>query len=76
MLSRLAAVSVKQNGEAIRALRQAKGIGVRDLARRIDRSPGFLVHVEAERRNASDETLTSIARELDVSLRVITGNAA
>jgi transcriptional regulator with XRE-family HTH domain len=72
----LAAVSVKQNGEAIRAIRRAKGIGVRDLARRINRDPGFLVHIEAERRNASQETLSSIARELDVSLKVITGSAS
>jgi transcriptional regulator with XRE-family HTH domain len=76
MLSRLAAVSVKQNGEAIRAIRLAKGIGVRDMARRIDRDPGFYVHIEAGRRHASQETLTSIARELEVSLAAICGGTS
>lgn len=65
-----------QNGAAMRAIRTAKKIGVRELARRIDRSHGFICNLEAERSYASTETLEAIAVAMDVPVAAITRNAA
>lgn len=67
---------MKQNGKAIKAIRLAKGISGRELARRIERDPGFLCHVEAGRCYASDQTLARIASEMNVDVEAITRGAA
>lgn len=65
-----------QNGAAMRAIRTAKNIGVRELARRINRSHGFICNVEAEKTYASTETLEAIATAMDIPVAAITRNAA
>lgn len=55
-------------GQLIREKRQSLDIGLRELARRIDKSPSFLVGLETGegKPSASEETLRRIARELEL----------
>lgn len=62
-------------GEIIREARTDKEIGVRELARRIDRSGSFIVRLEKDDAppSVAEETLVSIAAELDLDAdRLIT----
>lgn len=62
-------------GQVIRKRRKALDIGLRELARRIDKSPSFLVGLETGKGkpSASESTLRAIASELDLSAdRLIT----
>ena len=59
----------------MKAIRTAKGIGVRELARRIKRSHGFICNLEAERSYASTETIEAIAKAMDVPAAAITRSA-
>jgi HTH-type transcriptional regulator, competence development regulator len=53
-------------GEALRELRQKKGIGLRQLAAKVGISPSYLSNVEtAKFPPPSEETLSLIAQELD-----------
>ena len=53
-------------GEALRELRQQKGIGLRQLAAKVGISPSYLSNVETEKfPPPSEETLCLIAEELD-----------
>ena len=56
-------------GQFIRNAREARGIGLRDLARRIGKSPTLLVMVEKNdpAPGVSQETLIEIARELELN---------
>lgn len=56
-------------GEAMRGAREARGIGLRELARRIDKSPTLLVMLEKNdpAPGVSEETLRGIARELSLN---------
>ena len=66
-------LSVKQQiGTAIKAKRQAKGIKLREMARRIGVDAGFLCHVEAERCYASQRTLAALAGQLECDVAEIT----
>jgi transcriptional regulator with XRE-family HTH domain len=62
----------RQNGAAIRAIRTTRKIGVRELARRLGCSHGFVCNVEAERAYVSAEMLRDFAVELDVPVAAIT----
>jgi transcriptional regulator with XRE-family HTH domain len=55
-------------GKLIRKTRQAKGLGLREFARKIGKSPAFIVSLELEATPpaASEETLTSIATTLEL----------
>lgn len=55
-------------GEQLRRARQAAGISVREMARRVDVSPSFISQVELGRTKPSVGTLYSIASELGVPL--------
>jgi transcriptional regulator with XRE-family HTH domain len=57
-------------GKFIRRKRTELDIGLRELARRIEKSAPFLTQLETDNDPppASEETLRSIARELDVSV--------
>jgi transcriptional regulator with XRE-family HTH domain len=55
-------------GQRLRDAREAKGIGVRELARRISVSPSFVSQVELGRANPSLGTLYSFVSELSLSL--------
>jgi transcriptional regulator with XRE-family HTH domain len=56
-------------GELVRGARQDKDIGVRELARRIDKSGSAIVRIEQDDPppSVAEETLRSIAEELDLN---------
>lgn len=60
------------NLEVAKALREAKGISLRELARDIHRNPGHISRVERGIHQASTATLAAIADRLGVSLEAIT----
>jgi transcriptional regulator with XRE-family HTH domain len=62
-----------QLGAAIRAAREARGLSLRELARRIDVSPSFVSQVELGKANPSVGTLYSLAAELGTSLGDLIG---
>ncbi len=55
-------------GSIIRKARKAQGIGVRELARRIERSGSFIVRLEKDDPppSVAEDTLQAIAGELDL----------
>jgi len=55
-------------GRPIRAAREARGIGVRELARRLDVSASLISQIELGMTMPSVGTLYAIANELDLSL--------
>lgn len=59
------------NGAAIRAIREARELGLTRLAHLIGKSPGYLSRVETGQRGAADGTLHRIAEELHVPLEAI-----
>ncbi|GAA4705451.1 helix-turn-helix domain-containing protein [Streptomyces youssoufiensis] len=63
---------MKPNGAAIRAIREAKGHGLRDLERRTGLDRGYLSRLERGNRGASLSTLLLIARALDIDPIAIT----
>jgi transcriptional regulator with XRE-family HTH domain len=60
-------------GKQIRRARLKAGIGLRELARRIEKSPAYLVALEQaeESPGVTEETLTAIAAELSLSPDVL-----
>lgn len=60
------------NGEAAKAIREARGISLRKLARDIHRDPGHISRVERGINQASTATLAAWATTLGVSLDAIT----
>lgn len=56
-------------GRLVRRRREDLEIGLRELARRIGKSPAFLVSIELDATlpGVSEETLRSIGRELDLA---------
>jgi len=62
-------------GETVKEARTDRDIGVRELARRIDKSGSFLVRIENDDPppSVAEDTLVSIAEELDLDAdRLIT----
>jgi transcriptional regulator with XRE-family HTH domain len=57
-----------QMGGRLRAARQARGLSLRDLARRLGVSPSLISQIETGRANPSVSTLYALASELDVSV--------
>ena len=53
-------------GEQIRSARVAKGIGLRELARLIDKSPSYVTDIEYDRRVPSEGVLASLCVALDL----------
>ena len=60
------------NREAAKAIREAKGISLRQLARDIHRDHGHISRVERGTHQASLPTLIAIADRLEVPLDAIT----
>lgn len=60
-------------GPEIRRARLKAGIGVRELARRIEKSPAYVVALERadDPPGVTEETLTAIAAELSLSADVL-----
>ena len=56
-------------GKLIKSARKAKGFGLRELARRIGKSPAYLVALERAEQSpgTADETLQSLATELGLN---------
>ncbi len=56
-------------GKLVKDARKAKGLGLRELARQIGKSPAYLVSLERHDQSPgiSDETLHSLASELGIN---------
>src|SRR5437870_5491999 len=65
-------------GVHIRRARDAKGLGLRELARRIGKSPAYLVSIERADPppGISEDTLRELARALDTEVDVLLTLAA
>jgi transcriptional regulator with XRE-family HTH domain len=63
-------------GAKIRQNREARGMALRELARRLGLSAAYVSDLELGRRTASDETLQKIAKELEVEVDQLGGEAA
>lgn len=59
---------VKTLGERLRELRDGKDLSLRELARKLGRSPAHLSDIELGRRYPSPEVLAELARALEVSV--------
>lgn len=62
----------RQNGHAIRALRQREGISVVDLAAICGASASHMRNIELEHRDASPEQLAKVADALNVPVAALT----
>ncbi|MBS2962628.1 helix-turn-helix transcriptional regulator [Actinocrinis puniceicyclus] len=62
---------MKPHGPAIRAIREAKGIGIRQLSATTGLHRGYLSRVETGEVGASDETISRIAVGLDVPIEAV-----
>jgi transcriptional regulator with XRE-family HTH domain len=60
------------NGPSVRAVREALGIRLTELALRSDISVGYLSNIEAGRKQPTDAVAAAIARGLGVSIDSIT----
>jgi transcriptional regulator with XRE-family HTH domain len=56
----------------MKAIREARGISLQQLAKDIGRDPGYLSRVERDQQGAGDGTLHLYAQYLDVPIRAIT----
>lgn len=56
----------------MKAIREARGISLQQLARQIGRDPGFLSKVENGQQGAGPGTLHRYAEELNVPIAAIT----
>lgn len=69
---------LRQNGAAIRAIRQREGLSIAGLAHRATETTSIsephLRNIENELKNASIEHLAAIAKALDVPLAAIRRN--
>lgn len=64
----MTATAGKQDGPAIRKLREGRGIDLRDFAVLIDIHPASLTNIERDKQPASADVLVRIALALDVPL--------
>src|SRR5256885_785627 len=55
-------------GDVIREARVAKAIGLRELARRVDKTPSYLSDIENDRRVPAEGVLEAIAHQLELDL--------
>ena len=62
---------MKPSGIAIKAFRQSKHIGSRELARRAGVSHQFMVRIQQGTRGASEQTMAAISAALDVPVEAI-----
>jgi transcriptional regulator with XRE-family HTH domain len=53
-------------GEQLRAARVAKGLGLRELARAIEKAPSYVSDIEYDRRVPSEAVLRSVCEALDL----------
>ena len=65
-----------QLGQAIRAVREERGLSLRELARRVNVSPSFVSQVELGKANPSVGTLYSLVSVLGTTLDDLMGDAS
>ncbi len=65
-----------QLGQAIRAVREQRGLSLRELARRVNVSPSFVSQVELGKANPSVGTLYSLVSVLGTTLDDLLGDAS
>lgn len=70
-MNRTTSDHLRQNGAAIRAIRQREGLSVDQLANQVGFSAPHLRNIENELKNASIEHLAAIALALDVPLAAL-----
>lgn len=58
----------KTLGDIIREARTGKSLGLRELARRVEKTPSYLSDIENDRRVPAEEVLRAIAGQLDLDL--------
>ena len=61
------------NPEALRTIRQDRGVSLVDLAKKVDCVPSHLTNVEHGRREASPTLIRKLAEALHVDLLAILG---
>lgn len=75
---RTSALELRQNldqvGPRLRAAREARGLSLREIARRINVSPSFVSQVETAKASPSVGTLYSLVNELGLSLDEVMGD--
>jgi transcriptional regulator with XRE-family HTH domain len=59
-------ISNQSLGDLIREARVAKGFGLRELARKIGKTPSYLSDIENDRRVPAEDVLQDLARMLDM----------
>jgi len=64
------------NRHAIRAIREGRGLGLREFSRKTGISRGFLSQIETGARGASVRTLQRIAEALGVPLEAVSRDHA
>jgi transcriptional regulator with XRE-family HTH domain len=63
---------VTPNGPAIRAIRELRGLSLRQFALLIAKDPGFWSRVETSQQGAGEKTLHHAAAVLNVPIEAIT----
>jgi putative transcriptional regulator len=58
-------------GSAIRRLRRSRGLTQQELGRRLDVSPTYISHLEADRRDPSMSFVRALAREVKAPASLI-----
>lgn len=64
-------MGVRQNGSAIRVIRQLHGLSLRRLARDAGLTHGYLQRVETEKREASPDALDRIASAMNIPVDAV-----
>jgi transcriptional regulator with XRE-family HTH domain len=59
-------ISNKSLGEVIREARDKKDLSLRDLAKKLDKTPSYLSDIENDRRIPAEDMLQDLARLLDL----------
>jgi transcriptional regulator with XRE-family HTH domain len=62
-------------GDRVRRGRVEAGLGLRELARRLEKTPSYLSDIENDRRVPSEQVLGAISKELDVDFDELMGLA-
>jgi transcriptional regulator with XRE-family HTH domain len=65
-----------QLGQAIRAVREQRGLSLRELARRVNVSPSFVSQIELGKANPSVGTLYALVSELGTTLDDLMGDGS
>ena len=76
MASTVAGTTPVQLGQAIRAVREQRGLSLRELARRVNVSPSFVSQIELGKANPSVGTLYALVSVLGTTLDDLMGDGS